>query len=200
MSVRYGAPAPHSSIVSTKNDATPGEGDSSPNTSNKLDVFDIVFQEALLDPEATASHLMSLNVGGAGMRIQKEALSTEDGMRVIDEEKVKTIVSELFASKEEWAERFRKEKDFCERCRQDVQLFTQLLADFAFRTFGTSDSTQWKPNVVKRWEPIEHLIAQTGYPLDHYNRLTGANVQFDSRPDYIGCPHGCDLWDDYYWD
>ena len=35
---------------------------------------------------------------------------------------------------------------------------------------------------MKRWEPIEHLIAQTGYPLDHYNRLTGANVQWKMRP------------------
>jgi len=182
----YGAP------VQTKNEAPPGEGDSSPNTSNRLDVFDIVFQEALLDPEAI--HLMSLNVGGAGMRIQMEAFSTEDGMRVIDEEKVKSIVSELFASKEEWAERFRKEKDFCYDCRADVRLFTQLLADFAVRTFGTDDSTQWKPNVVKRWEPIEHLIAQTDYPRYHYNLLTGANVLWRG---YVlkYCPRGCDDWD-----
>ena len=178
--------------MSTNNDAPPGEGDSSPNTSNRLDVFDIVFQEALLDPEAI--HLMSLNVGGAGMRIQREAFSTEDGMRVIDEEKVKSIVSELFASKEEWAERFRKEKDFCYNCRQDVRLFAQLLDDFATRTFGTDDSKQWKPNVVKRWEPIEHLIAQSIH-IDYYNLLTGANVQWEMRPYFNGCPHGCDLWD-----
>ena len=195
--MRYGAPAPQPSIVSTNNDATPGEGDTSPNTSNRLDVFDIVFQEALLDPEAKLIRALNMD---PELRIQKEAFSTEDGMRVIDEEKVKTIVSELFASKEEWAERFRKERDFCYDCRQDVRLFTQLLADFAFRTFGTSDSRKWKPLVVKRWEPIEHLIAQTGYPLDHYNRLTGANVQWKMRPYFNGCPRGCDLWEEYHWD
>ena len=186
--------------MQTNNDAPPGEGDSSPNTSNKLDVFDIVFQEALLDTEAIVSHLMSLNVGGAGMRIQKEAfylgLSPHgQPCRFTDEEKVKSIVSELFASKEEWAERFRKEEDFCYGCRADVRLFTQLLADFACRTFGTHDSKQWKPNVVKRWEPIEHLIAQTDYPRYHYNLLTGANVRWKGRPHFDGCPHGCDLWD-----
>ena len=96
--MRYGAPAPQPSIVSTNNDATPGEGDTSPNTSNRLDVFDIVFQEALLDPEAKLIRALNMD---PELRIQKEAFSTEDGMRVIDEEKVKTIVSELFASKEE---------------------------------------------------------------------------------------------------
>jgi len=178
--------SPYGASVQTKNEAPPGEGDSSPNTSNRLDVFDIVFQEALLDPEAI--HLMSLDVGGAGMRIQREAFSTEDGMLVIDEEKVKSIVSELFASKEEWAERFRKEEDFCYDCRADVRLFTQLLADFAVRTFGTTDSKQWKPNVVKRWEPIEHLIAQTGYPRYHYNLLTGSKLA-------QAYSNGCDFWD-----